>query len=152
MQSSASVKQHLWATETLSATLPLQSRDPSASLSSFTHFKNRSDYYIHAADIFQNRASLRNFCMKLSLSCCQSKNTCQRCFDIFLQVISALTFRKKLSEFLGGWKLLFWTIGENHLNHIRGDDCTLGFRWGRQNECDREQEREENLGLVVKKI
>jgi len=97
----------------------------SGSFSSFTHFKNRRDYDIHLADIFQNRASPRNFCMKLNLYCCQSKNVCQGGFYILLQVISALTFRKKLSEFLGGWKLLFWTIGENHLDHIRGDDCTL---------------------------
>lgn len=67
----------------------------------------------------------------------------QGCFYAFLQVTSALTFRKKLSELLGGRKLLFWAVGENHLNHIRGDDCTLRFRH------DRKEERKQNPGLAV---
>lgn len=150
MQSSASVNQYIWTTETLPTTFKLKLR--SGQCICITNFKNRSDYYKHPADILQNRGSYRYFCMKLNLYYCQSKNVCQRCFQIFLQVNSALTFRKKLSEFLSGWKLLFWTIGENHLNHIRGDDCTLGFKWGRQNKIDREQKRKENLGLVVKRM
>lgn len=141
------VYQHVGAIQTLN----LHPRGDLTSATLSTDFKKRSDYYIHEADMTSSWGWPRNFSVKLNFYCCPSKTTRLGGFYIFLCVISALTFRKQLSEFLGGWELLFWTIGENHLNHIRGDDCTLGFRWGKRMRVN-ESKRGKNLGLAKNRL
>lgn len=49
----------------------------------------------------------------------------QRSEKIYL-TYSECTFWKQFSEFLRCWKLLLWTIGKYHFNHVGSNNTTLG--------------------------